>query len=149
MIKARTVFLLLAIVFVGGCCSLPPKNVPDKETLEAQLGMKLPEAYEYLYHGDSGRVGDDYQEWILYSSTGFETEIQNIPEPVNITSELSFIQDVEADFQGKLKCFDIAPSVDAYAFSWDSADYHYRGSVLRTEKGDYVMIDRYPLSFIP
>lgn len=134
---------LLGLLFFLGCSrNSQSYDIPDTEALETQLSMVLPSAYIFLHHGESGRQGDDFQEWLLYSSIGFQIPKQDLSAA---SGRISIsVQTAKDLFHDRLPKHNIDLVVDAYSFRWESIDYYYDSTVLQTESGEYILVARYP-----
>ena len=132
----------MLVVLIGCNQTSSSSVVTDKAQLESQLALSLPDTYNLLLHQEAERQGDDFQEWLLYSSTSFQVLTQNLPDA---SGKISIsIQTVKDLFHSRGVNLTNELVTDAYSFRWQSSSYYYDATILQMEDGEYILIARYP-----
>lgn len=150
--KARIMRCLLVfyILLVVGCddgrISLPYSKVEQVkliQELETQAGFVLPSDIELLDMSDGGGRDKSYGflYWGLYSPTAITTMPLDHTPYINGYLDRSLeTAELIQDRLGKRK---IKQPQSVFTSHWEVGDYQFRGTVVRTLQGDYMVIERF------
>lgn len=125
---------------------LPDSKVEQRkliQELETQAGFVLPSDVELLDISDGGERDKSYGflYWGLYSPTAITTMPLDHTPYINGYLDRSLeTAELIQDRLGKRK---IKEPQSVFTSHWEVNDYKFRGTVVRTLQGDYMVIERF------
>jgi len=128
--------------------ALGKKPMGDKEriALEKNIGMLLPKDVVILVSDDGG--GRDakwqYHCWLFYSKSGIDLSPSQVASP-SIASFLPNrdVKDVADSIQSIIPRTTLPTPTGASSLRWEPGTYEYRGTLLKTSDGDYLIVQRF------
>lgn len=105
--------------------------------VERQLGIDLPRGAQVLHEGGSGREGESYYEWVIYSPTPIEMpkmKLSGRPGYLELPV-LDSVALVESRISATLP-----EAQAALASDWTHAGRAYDATLVRTCEGDYMIV---------
>ena len=140
------ILAVLSLV-AGGCAkSKPSGSVMTKgeiTNLEAQVHLELPEKLSLLKSSDGGGRDEGFHIWVLHGPSGIafsprsEATVEYFeeyqPAPSDIVEWVSY----------EVSRGQLAPARSALYSTWKAEGYVYTAHLLRTERGDYMVIQRF------
>lgn len=151
MPAAKTNSGILALLVLGcmiaGCGSPAQNATPlteaERRKVESESSLTLPSDVVVLLSEDGGGRDASYASyrWLFFSRTGITLTPATVPSPSNylpsddVESVRVYIQSMTRD--------KLPPAKMASSLHWSDGVYDFRGSVLKTEKGDYLTVERF------
>jgi len=125
----------------GGGSAALAENVQKLEELSRHLGMSFPPDTVFVKDADDRVRDPHYQLWIVYSPN----EI-TMPRNVGHPSGEYFTHSVEnstAWLKAHARHRSIENATGSFGSRWERDTFLFRGNVLRTKSGDYLLIERH------
>jgi len=137
------VFLVAAI----GCTDLPIPQGKDQaqalKELESDIGMTFPPDTKWLAAHNSGRVPDDgFRLWTFYSPSPIAMPPDRAPY-INGYLEADDLETCVRFLKGTMSWWRrIGRPKRAFYSGWDVGEFEFDGTLVRTSRGDYLVIQR-------
>ena len=145
---AVMLFGLIALLGLGCDRSFPGQDEAvltheERKVIERQISFHLPADTKVLLSddGDGRDAKVEYHLWLFYSRSGFVLTPENVPSASsyfpnrNVRDKAEWIQSL---VKNRLPSGESASSI-----SWSDGTYNFPSSLLRTEEGDYLSVQRF------
>jgi hypothetical protein len=156
-IAFRTVclaFASLSILAVAGCYdrqvapvqttqNVSAKEDPALKDLETKAGLSFPTNTVLLNSGDGGGRDTSYgfYEWAIFSPTQIKMPLM---QAVGVKDYLSLpLADTVVFVESKIRKRKVTQPQSAFSSEWQTNGYEFRGTIVRTPQGDYLVVERF------
>jgi len=143
--------VIAAVLFTTGCGSGQTNTAmtnPEASlrALEAEAGMQFPTNTVLLGATDGGsrNAAQGFYEWGLFSPTPIQMPLMKAPGVTKGYLDLPLDGTLESvqSMMGKRR---ISKPQSAFGSEWETNGYFHRGTIVRSPKGDYLVIQRFPI----
>ena len=115
----------------------------ERRQIESEIDLVLPSDVVVLISDDGG--GRDksfaFYHWLFYSPTGVKLTADAVPRPSGDIPDMQ-VKDIREYIQSLIP-EQIPRGKSASSLSWSNDVFTFRGDLLRTERGDYLSVQRF------